>query len=224
MKKRTIIAFFAGLCIGMGVVALILRDVSGSEASDAVVAVCRGEYTLDVEYADAHSGWVDVTYPDDSTRNIHIDFEGRLCPVDPSGRLLVDMERELIIDLPTGMTHELAVDYYFEFSQAGRMLAVESYGNVLKVYSTNSWEVLFEQKFINHSGTIFINNDRYMLVCHYLDSEFETPQQVNVYDTSTWQLVNTLQLDLWVEDIQHFSGTYVYDPMTGTRIDVLGLR
>ena len=221
MKKPTIISFLAGLAVGAAAVALILKEKSTPESHNAVVSDHGAQYLCNVEYADAHSGWVDVTYPDDPSRDIHMDFEGRLCPLDPSGRLLVDMDGDCVIDLPTGTEYDLVIDYYYEFSQAGRMLALETSDNVLKVYSTDSWEVIFEQKFVNHSGTIFINNDRHMLVCHYLDPDFETPQLVNVYDTSDWQLVNTIELDVWVEDLLYFSGTYVYDPVTDTRIDVL---
>lgn len=179
------------------------------------------EYIYNVEYQDAHSGWVDVIYVNDPSRDIYIEFEGRLCPIDNQGRFLVDMENDCVLELFSGRRIDLKVDHYFEFSPDSELLALETSGNGLIVYDTMTWTPVFEESFINHSGTIFLNNEDYMLVCYYLTPDYDGPQMAKVYDTVTWELVNTLQLDSWIEDLQHVYGTYVLDPVTNRLVNLV---
>ena len=183
-----------------------------------------GRYLYSVEYQDAHSGFVDIMYFDDPSRDILVEFWGRLCPIDEGGNFLVDSENDTVVDLKHGSGVSLKIDGYFEFSHDGRYLAVETPANVVRVYDTKSWEVVFEKSFVEHSGMFFIDDDRYMLMCHYLLPEFEGHQMVDVYDTATWTLQNTLEMDTWVEDMMNLETTYVYDSISDNVVDVLSSK
>lgn len=196
------------------------RDLTAELGSDFELSV-SGRYIFKVEYQDAHSGWVELYSVEDPAKDMIMEFEGRLCPIDKGGNFLVDMENDSVMDLSTDRWYDVQIDGYFEFSGNGRYLAVESPANMVRVYDTQSWEVLSKQSYIQHSGTIFINEDRHMITCHYPDEEFEGPQSADVYDTRTWTLVNTLRIDSWIEDLSNPDGTYVYDPMQDITVDVL---
>ena len=184
----------------------------------------EGRWFYAVEYQDAHSGYVEVNYFDDPSKDIIVEFWGRLCPIDDNGNFLVDFENDTVLDLKQDSLVSLKIDGYFEFSHNGRYLAVETPANMVRVYDTKSWDVVFEKSFFTHSGTIFIDDDRYMLMCQYLLPEYEGHQMVDVYDTATWTLQTTLELDTWVEDMMNLKSTYIYDFMSDVVVDVLSSK
>lgn len=180
-----------------------------------------GRYIYVVDYEDAHSGVVMAYSMDDPSADVMMDFGGRLCPIDNGGHFIVDIENDTVLDMASGTWLHVEIDGYFEFSNDGRYLAVETPDNVVKVYDTQSWEVVSENSYVYHSGTIFIDNDKYMLTCHYPDEECQGNQTADVYDTETWTLVNTLRIDSWIEDLKNLKDTYVYDLVEGGVVDVL---
>lgn len=197
-----------------------MRDLNADYVSEFKFSACGG-YIYKVEYQDAHSGWVSLYSIDDPAKDIDMNFCGRLCPIDNSGNFLVDIENDAVLDLSTGVWADVMIDAYFEFSDNGKYLAVETPGDLLRVYDTKSWEVVFEESYVSYSGTIFIDNDRYMLTCFYPEGDFNGSQLACLYDTSTWTLVNTMPLDSWIEDLQNLKGTIVYDPISSRVVDVL---
>ena len=180
-----------------------------------------GRYFYQVDYNDAHSGTVQVVSMEDPSEDVMMYFYGRLCPIDNGGNFLVDIDNDRVLDMSEGRWVEMEIDGYFEFSQSGRYLAVETPSGVVRVYDTKSWEVLAEESYICHSGTIFIDDDRYMLTCHYPDKEFEGPQTAELYDTETWTVVNSFRTDSWVEDLRNLSSTYIYDMAECNLVDAL---
>lgn len=180
-----------------------------------------GRYFYEVDYEDSHSGTVQVVSLEDPSEDVMIDFYGRLCPIDDGGNFLVDMENNNVLDMSDGRWIEVEIDGYFEFSKSGRYLAVETHDDVVKVYDTKTWEVLWEMSYIKHSGTIFIDDDRYMITCHYPDKDFEGLQTADVYDTETWTVVNSFITDSWIEDFRNLHSTYLYDLSECHVIDAL---
>lgn len=202
----------------------ILREIPADYVLSEYHFSAGGKYIYLVEYQDAHSGWVELISLESPSRDRTVDFEGRLCPIDEGGNFLVDIEDDTVLELSTGRWYQVEIDGYFEFSSSGQFLAVETPVNVLRVYDTQTWDVVMEESFVNHSGTIFIDDDRYMLTCHYPDEQFEGDQTANVYDTRTWTLVNTLYIESWIEDLRNLKSTYVYDPINQNIVDVLTAR
>ncbi len=197
-----------------------LRDMN-----DPDIRYCRladsTRYAFDVVYEDAHSGWVSLYSLDNPDKDMIMEFEGRLCPIDIGGNFLVDIEDDTVLELSTGRWYQIEIGGYFEFSDNGRYLAVETEDGKLCVYDTQTWDIVKEETFVRHSGTIFIDEDRYMLACHYPDVNYEGIQTVNVYDTQTWTLVNSFSSDAWIEDLRNLKSTYVYDCMGGEIVNVL---
>lgn len=177
-------------------------------------------YAFGIQYQDGHSGWVDFMCIQDPMKDFYVDFQGRMEPVDKNGNFVVYSDKGTILELSSGKEAHIPTNHGFEFSSDGKLLVVQQDEEKILVYDTKTWEVVFYESYASYSGVVFVDDDRYMLAFNYENPSYEGAQYVNVYETSTWQIVNKFEMPIWYRDYYDIEATYTLAPYLGPIIDV----